>query len=270
MKYSTNQILSMSYIDFMAFLEETNRPPGGKDSVRLMAQNTFLSDTSRVLHVGCNTGSSTREVAHLVKCNCLGVDNNRSMITIAKKLSRQDIYSKLLKFEKQDVTSLSFKDDTFDLVFSAGSVAFMRNRDVAIKEIIRVTKPWGFICDTVLFYRKTPPPSLLKKINNLTKLELKPWRLDYWESMYTGKNLEKYFLYQDIMRQRSTKELKDYCFFMANKPHLSHYTKQGRDIIYDKLYKYMELFNMNHKYLSYSVLIFRKPGLQEEKALFGY
>jgi len=270
MKQDINKILSMSYVDFMAFLEETNRPPGGKESIRLMVQNTFLSKDSKVLHVGCNTGSSTREVAHLAKCNCFGIDINRNMVKVAQKLARWDIYSKFLKFEEQDATSLSFKDNKFDLVFSAGSIAFMKKRDVAIKELIRVTKLWGFICDTVLYYRKTPPLSLLKKINNLTKMDLKPWGLNYWKSIYTDKHLEKYFLYKDTMRAKNTKEIKEYCFFMANKPHLNHYTKQDRDAIYNKLYKYMELFNENHKYLSYCVLIFRKLDYREEETLFGY
>lgn len=139
----------MSYVDFMAFLKEINRPPGGKASIRIMALNTFLTKNHKVLHVGCNTGSSTRELAHLVKCKCWGIDVNRNMIKVAQDLTCKDNHKELLKFEVQDARSLSYKNNSFDLVFSAGSVAFMSDRDKAIREFIRVTKLWGFICDIV-------------------------------------------------------------------------------------------------------------------------
>lgn len=93
------QIEKMNYTDLMAFLEEVNRPPGGKDSVRTLIQNCFLNTTSKVLDIGCNTGYISFEIAHIARCKVMGVDINENMIKKAEKTRKKDLFGYLVKFK---------------------------------------------------------------------------------------------------------------------------------------------------------------------------
>ena len=79
------KIKKMSYVDLMAFLGEVNRPPGGKNSIRLLVQNCFITKDSKVLDIGRNTGYVSFEIAHLARCSVVGIDINKNMIEVAKK-----------------------------------------------------------------------------------------------------------------------------------------------------------------------------------------
>ena len=46
-------------------------------------------------------------------------------------------------------------------------------------------------------------------------------------------------------------------------------TYKGLDVAVKKLYFYMSMFNENHRYLSYAVLLFRKSPTEEQVTLFG-
>ena len=69
-----NKFSDMSYVDFISFIKETNRCPGGKDTINWILKNSFANDKTRVLEIGSNTGFSSLEVARLLKCNVLGID----------------------------------------------------------------------------------------------------------------------------------------------------------------------------------------------------
>ena len=79
-KITLQKIKEMGYVDLMAFLGEVNRPPGGKDAVRILTQNCFFTKDFKVLDVGCNTGYVSFEIARLTKCSVIGVDINENMI----------------------------------------------------------------------------------------------------------------------------------------------------------------------------------------------
>jgi SAM-dependent methyltransferase len=85
-KITLQKIKEMSYVDLMAFLAEVNRPPGGKDSIRVLAQNCFITKDSKVLDVGCNTGYVSFEIAHLAECSVVGVDISENMIRSSEKI----------------------------------------------------------------------------------------------------------------------------------------------------------------------------------------
>ena len=65
MSINAKEIITMSYVDLMAFIGETNRPPGGKNSIRELVINTFVNSESSVLDVGCNTGYCTFDSGRL-------------------------------------------------------------------------------------------------------------------------------------------------------------------------------------------------------------
>lgn len=258
-------INQMSYVEFMAYLRETNRPPGGKKILMILAQNTFLNPTSKIIHVGCNTGSSTMEMIHLTKCSAFGVDKEVTMVEAANKIYRDDLYYNKVKFQTGNAEDLKFKDNYFDLFFSAGSMAFVKNKEAAVREAVRIIKLWGFIADIVMFYHKKPPRKIIDAMNKIMGIEIKLWNLNFWENLYLKEDLEYFYSNREKMRSQSQKEVENYCKKMV----AFIKDRKRKAIACKRLLEIMMLFNENHKYLSYGLLIFRKREKNEQETLFG-
>jgi ubiquinone/menaquinone biosynthesis C-methylase UbiE len=266
MKNKASDIAKLSYVELMAFLGEVNRPPGGKNSVRLMVQNAFLDKESQVLDVGCNTGYCTFEVAHLAKCRVTGIDISPAMISKAKEFQKEDMYGRLARFKVADGKRLPFRSGTFDLVFSGGSTAFMDDKMKALSEYRRVAKDWGFVADINFFYGRKPPASLLSKLNRLMGTDIKPWGIDFWLDLYSRCGLEKFFIFSEPVRQVADKEVVRYCAEMVKHLPLQPSAKSELN---KRLIKIMGLFNENNHYLSYGVFVCRKRKTVEQTTLFG-
>jgi ubiquinone/menaquinone biosynthesis C-methylase UbiE len=260
------KIKKMGYVELMAFLEEVNRPPGGKNSIRLVVQNCFITKDSKVLDIGCNTGYVSFEIAHLAKCKVIGIDINKNIIKVAEKIRKREPLGHLIKFKVADAMNLPFPDETFDVVVSGGSTAFIEDKLKALKEYKRVLKQWGFIADINFFYRIKPPTSLLKRLTSILEVEIQPWDINYWINLYEQCDLEKYFIYTNHIKPVSQKEVKNYCSVMAKEKNLP---KEIETELKNKLTKIMSVFNENHKYLDYGIFILRKRPQKEQISLFG-
>ncbi len=263
---NADKIKKMNYVDLMAFLGEVNRPPGGKDSIRQLVQNCFITRNSKVLDVGCNTGYCSFEIAHLSKCKVIGVDINQNMVETANKNRKSDFLDNFVKFKIADAMDLPFEDNSFDIVMSGGSTAFIENKEKALKEYKRVLKPWGFIADINFFYKTKPPARIINELNKLMNINIEPWNMNYWLNLYNKCNLEKYFIYKNDISQVSKKEVKQYCLEMVKERKLS---QEIHKELTEKILQAMLLFNENHKYLAYGIFIFRKRSIKEQISLFG-
>lgn len=142
---SVQRINNLSYTDFIALIRETNRCPGGKDTVRRVVQNSFVNRGSRVLEVGSNTGFTSLEVAHLVKCRVDGIDISENCVLEAKNKLCEDTeeIKKLVNFQVGSAYEIPFDNDTFDLLIGGGATSFMDKKKKAVSEYVRVVKPWG-------------------------------------------------------------------------------------------------------------------------------
>ena len=250
-KLSAQQIENMPYVEFMALLNEVNRPPGGQISVRQSIQNSFINHKSKVLDIGCNTGYCTFEIAHLAKADVTGIDISPNMVEAAKLYQSKDPLGHLVNFLVADGMEIPFKDESFDVAFSGGSTAFIKNKKKAISEYARVVKPWGFVIDI--------------NLNNLLEISIEPWGLEYWMNLYKICGLEKYYTFTDKVKLVSKNDVKLYCRTIAQE---KKYSSEIESAIYRRLNKTMTLFNKNHKYLSYGVIISRKRPIKEQISLF--
>lgn len=256
-------IEEMSYVDFIAFLSAENRPPGGKESVRIVVQNTFVSSSSRVLDIGCNTGFCTFEMTHLSKSRVIGLDIDPEMVEAAnRKLDNEPSYfAKRIAFIVGDAMKLPFQNNSFDLVLCGGSTAFVDNKALAIQEYKRVCQEYGFIADVNYFYRKIPPTNLIDRLNNLMGINIEPWGMEHWINLYESAGLERCYIGVGLSGFGTEEEVKQYCEYIARKKKLS---KTLEEAIFRRFFDTIRLFNENHEYLSYGIFVYRKaPGVIE-------
>jgi ubiquinone/menaquinone biosynthesis C-methylase UbiE len=102
----------------------------------------YLKKNIKVLEVGCGTGVITSYVANQIgQGSIVGIDNDEESILRNKKNN----ISRNVNFSHGDVKKLKFPDNSFDLTFSRFVLMHIPDPIVVIKEMIRVTKPGGYI-----------------------------------------------------------------------------------------------------------------------------
>jgi len=142
--------------------------PGGMQSTIKMLERLKIQPGMRVLDLGCGVGSATRLLAKKYNCDVVGLDNDFSMIEKAKQ-STPDNLNEHISFQQGDGEKMSFSDDEFDLVI-VQSVACFNNKEIILKEILRVLKPGGKVGLNEVTWLK-PPTEKVKKVTCATICE---------------------------------------------------------------------------------------------------
>ncbi|GAD52245.1 2-methyl-6-phytyl-1,4-benzoquinone methyltransferase / 2-methyl-6-solanyl-1,4-benzoquinone methyltransferase [Halarchaeum acidiphilum MH1-52-1] len=98
-----------------------------------------LDDSDRVLDVGCGTGFGTEGLLRYTD-DVYALDQSEGQLEKAwAKLGKRDPVS----FTFGDAERLPFADDSFDAIWSSGSIEYWPNPVVALREFRRVAKPGG-------------------------------------------------------------------------------------------------------------------------------
>jgi ubiquinone/menaquinone biosynthesis C-methylase UbiE len=88
-----------------------------------------------LLDVGCGTGFFTREMGSRINGIIIGVDINQNCIQYARQQE-----SHTASYAVADARVLPFADAAFDMIMSITALCFIPMIEVALKEIIRVTR----------------------------------------------------------------------------------------------------------------------------------
>jgi ubiquinone/menaquinone biosynthesis C-methylase UbiE len=115
-----------------------------------------IDETDRVLDVGCGTGFATEGLLQHTD-TVHGLDQSRHQMEKAfAKFGARD----RVRFYRGDAERLPFADDSFDKIWSSGSIEYWPNPVDALAEFRRVVKPGGRVLvvgpdypDTPLFQR---------------------------------------------------------------------------------------------------------------------
>jgi demethylmenaquinone methyltransferase/2-methoxy-6-polyprenyl-1,4-benzoquinol methylase len=98
-----------------------------------------IGPDDRVLDVGCGTGFATEGLLEYTD-DVHGLDQSVHQMEKAwAKFGKRDT----VRFYRGDAERLPFKDDTFDVVWSSGSIEYWPNPVAALRECRRIAKPGG-------------------------------------------------------------------------------------------------------------------------------
>lgn len=136
---------------------------------------------STVLDIGCGTGDDVLALAELVGPDgkVVGIDSSKSLI---EEAGQRSIENKLpVEFRVGDIHNLEFADGTFDACRADRVFMHLHDRQQALSEMIRVTRPEGRIVaidpdwDTMIV--EAPDRSLTRKIIDryVDHMVLNPW-----------------------------------------------------------------------------------------------
>lgn len=270
---SKQSINSMGYVDLLSYIEETNRCPGGKRTIIKILNSIFLPNKANVLEIGSNTGFTSIELAKLIDANITGIDINENAVEKSKELLKREpkLVQDKVNFQVGNAVKTSFENDMFDLIITGGANTFIEEdkRAIAVKEYKRLLKENGFLAITNLFYNKPIPTELLDKLEKILGFKLKPWKRAYWLDLFLKSNMEL-FSYEEVeMQKRSDNDLKEYVNEIIDESFVDKdFDSEFIDNIKARWYEIMQVFNDNHEYLSFMIVILRNNPIHEQREIF--
>ena len=264
---TAEEVYSWPYVKLLAMLGESNFPPGGLDTVRQLIQNCQLRPGMKALHAGCNAGFLSREFARRSGCNVVGIDISSDMVEAARQRMVVEGLADLLEYKCQDMRSMDFPDALFDVVFSGGALAFVKGHIRAIHEWMRVTRPYGMLADAEFYYHTEPPASLLQKVSEIIEVDVPCYSRSYWFEVFDHDHLQPYYLSDAESAARSDIEITEYCEHMVAYA-TPDWADPAKEALVERLTGMFRVFNENMKYLSYSILVFRRVAPGDEPTLY--
>jgi SAM-dependent methyltransferase len=265
---SADEIRRMPYVKLLALLGESNRPPGGIDTVRRLIVHCHLGPETSVLHAGCNAGFLSRELVRLSKCRALGIDLSPEMAAKAQSIAEAEGLADRLQYRAADMRKLPFADGSFDVTLSGGALAFVEGHEAALAEWIRVTRRYGLLADAELFYRVNPPGELRGRVSELIGVRVPEYDEGYWRTLFSGPLLEPYYFHVRPVHTRTEAEVEIYVRRMT--AHCAgRWSADARGALHERLLRTFLTFNENLSYMSYLVAVVRCLPEGAEPALYA-
>jgi ubiquinone/menaquinone biosynthesis C-methylase UbiE len=134
-----------SILDLVRMSPKRLFPPGGVDLYRQIAVLTEMAPGVEVLDVAAGNGVPLEYFATEFGVTASGVDVNPEMVSEAEWWSRERQQGQRMQFQSGRSDALPYRDDIFDTTI--GEIGFSNHCEPAhaIRELVRVTKPGGFV-----------------------------------------------------------------------------------------------------------------------------
>jgi len=118
--------------------------PGGEGNIAIMAEGLDLRNR-RVLDIGCGIGGPAFVLARKYGARVVGTDVEPQLIDDARSRAEKLGLSESCEFVKVEPGPMEFPDDSFDVVFSAGVIMTIDDKEEIFAEAFRVLKPGGVL-----------------------------------------------------------------------------------------------------------------------------
>lgn len=148
---------SPGFFDFAAEVGLTKHI-GGIEATDALAALCRVEAGSYVLDVGCGVGATPCLIAKKYGCRVMGVDISERMVERSEERARREKVADRVEFRVADAQDLPLEDMLFDAVFTESVTAFPEDKQKAVNEYARVTKPGGYVGLNETVWLKTPPP----------------------------------------------------------------------------------------------------------------
>jgi SAM-dependent methyltransferase len=104
-----------------------------------------LRQAERILDVGCGTGAVTLDIAEYSDGSVMGIDIDEDKLEEAR---RALAHIPNVEFQNADVQELPFPDEAFDAVLFNIVLMYVPDKEKALREMARVTRPGGTVLAT--------------------------------------------------------------------------------------------------------------------------
>jgi len=146
-----------TFFDFAAYVGLTKHF-GGVEGTDELVELCHIVPGSYVLDVGCGAGQSSCYLAKEHGCRVVGVDIRPEMVQRSQEMAQREGVADRIEFRTADAQDLPFDDNTFDAVITESVTTFPEDKQRAVNEYARVTKPGGYVGLSESTWLKVPPP----------------------------------------------------------------------------------------------------------------
>lgn len=152
---------------------------GGLPATRRLLSLCHVEQARELLDIGCGIGVGPAYVARTHDCRVVGVDRSPQMIDWGRRQAREAGVADRVNLLVADVLDLPFEGDRFDVVIAESVLAFVVDKERALAEMVRVTKPGGYVgLNEGFLLTGTPSPrvaGLARQIGS-AMVTLETWR----------------------------------------------------------------------------------------------
>ncbi len=152
---TAEQVMDLDPYSFLAALGKTVVRPGGHRSTDELFSLAALRSEDRVLDVGCGVGATGIEIVQRFGSQVTVSDKSELMLAEARANVERAGLAERIDVDRGDIVSLPYENDTFDVTIVEAVTMFV-DRERAIREVVRVTKPGGRILDHEFCWRDRP------------------------------------------------------------------------------------------------------------------
>ena len=179
------------FFDFAAEVGLTKHL-GGVGATEELIELCHIGEGKYVLDVGCGAGVTPCFIAKRCGCRVVGVDILEGMIERSKERAKREGLADRVEFRIADAQDLPFEDDLFDAVITESVTAFPEDKQRAVNEYVRVTKPGGYVgLNESTWLKVPPPPELVAWASQDLGASVKPLTSGDWVGLLEGAGLRE-------------------------------------------------------------------------------
>jgi len=180
-----------TFFDFAAQVGLTKHI-GGLEATEALVQLCHIGIDKYVLDVGCGVGVTPSFIAKRYGCRVVGVDISEGMIERSKERAKREQVADRVEFRVADAQDLPFDDDLFDAVITESVTAFPEDKQKAVNEYVRVTKPGGYVgLNESMWLKVPPPPEMVAWVSQDVGGSAQPLTSDGWAGLLKGAGLQE-------------------------------------------------------------------------------
>ncbi len=180
-----------AFFDFAAEVGLTKHI-GGIEATEALIELCHISQGKYVLDVGCGVGVTPSFIVKRYGCRVAGVDISARMIERSRERARRERVADRVEFRVADAQGLPFDDDVFDAVITESVTSFPEDKQKAVNEYVRVTKPGGYVgLNESIWLKVPPPPEVVAWASQDVGANVQPLTLDAWVGLLEGAGLRE-------------------------------------------------------------------------------
>lgn len=179
-----------TFFDFAAEVGLTKHI-GGLEATEALLELCHISKGKYILDVGCGAGVTPVFIAKRYGCRVVGIDISEGMVEKSKERAKRERVTDRVEFRVADAQDLPFDDNIFDAVITESVTAFPEDKQKAVNEYVRVTKPGGYVGLNESIWRKVPqPPEVVAWVSQDVGTNVEPLTSDAWAGLLEGAGLK--------------------------------------------------------------------------------
>lgn len=261
-KITQEQIDSLSYTDFVAFVNQTNVPPGSYSTLTKWRVNSGIDTNSNIFEAACTTGFSIINLAKSANCGGVGVDIHQQSVEKARLNAKNAGLDTKIDFACLDASTYKAETQFTHIVLGA-ALGFFADPMQMLNNIRSMVGEIAFILAAPFYAVKEVPQDVVRKAQQV--LDITPTIHGYKDIMrlYNG------FIVDFEDRQESVpetdSEIQHYCTSTITRAckELNINDSESYDKLYARLYAIKQICNELRQYQRYSVLV-----LKYDKAMY--